>query len=327
MKVFVPHSTTILILIICIFLFVVLIGYAITRFYSGKIAMGCSWLIFIAATVSIERVCSDEPPGFRMVAVILVMLYGMKVVATAAYYKSRRNRLSFVQWLCFVAGWVGMRPSVFETLGGRPLPGARRLILFGLSRVAIGAVVLLFMRTVRPHPSNEFLATLYTFVVLAALSLILHFGFLNISAGFWRTFGADTRMLFKAPLLSTTLTEFWGKRWNLAFSEMTSIAIYRPLKPLAGVRTATFIAFLFSGLLHEMAISIPVKAGYGLPMLYFVLHGLLMLSEKSLSKIGVEIGKNEFLGRLWIIFWLVVPLPLLFHKYFLNEIIFPLIGI
>jgi hypothetical protein len=70
---------------------------------------------------------------------------------------------------------------------------------------------------------------------------------------------------------------------------------------------------------------VPVKAGYGLPLLYFLIHGLLMLIEKGLEKKGLNIAKNKWVGRGWVLFWLILPMPLLFHKYFLKGIIFPLI--
>ena len=56
--------------------------------------------------------------------------------------------------------------------------------------------------------------------------------------------------------------DFWSRRWNLAFSEMTALGVYRPLSGNIGRKAATVAAFLASGLLHELAISLPVLAGY-----------------------------------------------------------------
>jgi alginate O-acetyltransferase complex protein AlgI len=139
--------------------------------------------------------------------------------------------------------------------------------------------------------------------------------------------GVDARPLFKAPLVSKSLTEFWGKRWNLAFVEMTAIGIYRPLYRKVGRPVAIFTAFLFSGLLHEMAISVPVKAGYGLPLLYFSLHGLLVLAEGRLERGGFSIQRLGWWSRVWTLGWLALPLPLLFHWPFLRGVVWPLVGL
>jgi alginate O-acetyltransferase complex protein AlgI len=125
--------------------------------------------------------------------------------------------------------------------------------------------------------------------------------------------------------LSQNLGEFWARRWNLAFSEMTTIAVYRPLAGLLGRGPALMAGFGFSGLLHEMAISVPVRAGFGLPLCYFILHGGLVIVERALSNAGHPLSGSP--GRAWALFWLGAPLPILFHRPFLAGLIWPLIGI
>jgi D-alanyl-lipoteichoic acid acyltransferase DltB (MBOAT superfamily) len=137
----------------------------------------------------------------------------------------------------------------------------------------------------------------------------------------------DVHALFRAPLLSRSLAEFWGRRWNLAFSEMTATGVYRPLSAAVGKPPALVVAFLFSGLLHELAISLPVRAGFGLPLLYFAIHGVLMLAERGLERAGRPIYRRAVLGRAWTTFWLVAPLPVLFHRPFLRGVVWPILGI
>jgi alginate O-acetyltransferase complex protein AlgI len=64
-----------------------------------------------------------------------------------------------------------------------------------------------------------------------------------------------------------------------------------------------------------MAISLPVRAGFGMPFLYFALHGALALLEPKRP------------GRAWTAFWILAPLPLLFHRPFVTRVLWPLIGI
>ena len=138
--------------------------------------------------------------------------------------------------------------------------------------------------------------------------------------------GVDCRALFRAPLLSKSLTEFWGQRWNLAFVEMTALGVFRPLRTCVGARAATTAAFLFSGLLHELAISVPVKSGFGRPLLYFAVHAVAMSIERRWERAATPINEVAWRGRLWTISWLVIPLPLLFHEPFLDGCVWPLIG-
>ena len=105
------------------------------------------------------------------------------------------------------------------------------------------------------------------------------------------------------------------------FSEMTAIAVYRPLAASVGRGPALLAGFALSGLLHEMAISVPVRAGFGLPLLYFLLHGILVLIEKALARAGHPL--RGWPGRAWAFFWLVAPLSILFHQPFLAGVIWP----
>jgi alginate O-acetyltransferase complex protein AlgI len=147
----------------------------------------------------------------------------------------------------------------------------------------------------------------------------------NLLAGAWRLRGVACEALFRAPLRSQNLGEFWARRWNLAFSQMTAIAVYRPLAHRLGRGPALMAGFGLSGILHEMAISVPVRAGFGLPLAYFMLHGGLVLIERKLARVGHPLC--GWPGRAWAIFWVVAPLPILFHRPFLAGVVWPLVGI
>jgi alginate O-acetyltransferase complex protein AlgI len=162
-------------------------------------------------------------------------------------------------------------------------------------------------------------------LLLVGLSLVLHFGLCNVVAAGWRRLGIDCGPLFRAPARSRSLEEFWGRRWNLAFSEMAAAAVYRPLSPWIGRGAALYAVFLLSGLLHEVAITVPVRAGHGGPAIYFALHGALVLIERALARRGRPIG--GVFGRAWTAVWLIAPLPLLFHPPFVRATLWPLIGI
>jgi hypothetical protein len=300
-------------------LVLVLIGFQLLK-RKWKIS---AWLLMIASIGAIHLLFIHEHPIIRMLALIATTFTAMKPVAAIASYKASPVMLTFKQWCAFAGGWAGMRPQPFETLGGPALPNAWPMIRFGISRVIAGGfIIFLAHLAIRLSIPQTVSYTLVSAMLLVGLSLVLHFGILSISAGTWRLSGANTYLLFRHPATALSLTELWGKRWNLAFSEMTAVTIFRPLKEKFGAGTALMASFIFSGLLHEIALSVPVNAGYGLPTLYFIIQGTAVLIEKR-----IPLLKNKIFARCWVFFWLIVPMPLLFHAQFIKLIVWPLAGL
>lgn len=296
-------------------------GLGLSRLPRGAAVRAAAWALVVGSVFFAEHVTRAQPAGVRMLALIGLLLVAMKAVVSV---EASGPRLSALRWLAFAAAWPGMRPAVFAGVGGPALEGGRRLLGMGAARIALGFALLAAGRAAWVWTGSPAAATV---PLLAGLSLVLHFGVFNVVAGGWRCLGADATPLFKAPLLSKSLGEFWGRRWNLAFSEMTAIGVYRPVSAVAGRRVGLFAAFAASGVLHELAISLPVKAGYGLPMTYFAIHGGLVVAERALEARGRPISGHAALGRLWTIFWLVAPLPVLFHPPFLAGTMWPILGI
>ena len=324
MNAYAPHSATATGMTAAALAAILLLGYRITRLRSARLARIAAWSLVVAAVVGVERLVAREPAGVRMLAIIAALLFALKAVVVVEAQASGGRRLTWGRWLGFAALWPGMRPGPFTGARAGPRPGAGPLLLAGLSRLAAGAALVALARLAWVGTGSRPLATA---LLLPGLSLMLHFGAFDILAGAWRLAGVDCRPLFVAPPRSTSLGEFWGRRWNRAFSEMTALALYRPLARRVGRRVAVAASFLGSGLLHELAISVPVRAGYGLPMGYFALHGALMVVEGRLSRAGRPIDRVSWIGRAWTLAWLVGPLPALFHRPFLAGVVWPLIGI
>lgn len=303
---------------------IVVFGYMVVK----KSLVLMSWFTLTASVVVVNIIFLHMHPILRMLAIIATTFTAMKVIAVTDSYKGKPLTLKFNQWFMFATGWAGMRAQPFETLGGTALPDAWSMIRFGTSRIIGGLLLILLAHgLVKVHFNHTFIYILTSVILLIGFSLVLHFGILSISAGMWRLSGANTYLLFKKPAKATSLTEFWSKRWNIAFSEMTAIAIFRPLRHKLGGAAALMVSFIFSGLLHELALSVPVNNGYGLPTLYFVVHGNAVLMEQALRSKGIKFLENKVVARLWVFFWIVVPIPLLFHTRFIREIVWPLAGL
>lgn len=317
------------------------LGLGLLRVCAAVVGRIAAWALVLGGVAVVECAARTEPAGFRMIVIILALLWAMKAVVSVEARADGQPLPRPGRWLAFALLWPGMRPWVFVAEVGRTpgtenrrraLPGARRLVAFGAARLVVGAALILVAWTiaratgVRPGWTAPAAAgTLLT--LLAGLSLCLHFGLFNVAAGLWQYVGVDCRPLFRAPLVSRSLGEFWGRRWNLAFSEMTGVAVYRPLAGAFGKPAATVAAFVFSGLLHELAISLPVLAGFGLPMLYFAVQGLLVLAERALARTGHPVERWGWPARLWTLGWVTLPLPILFHTPFVERVVLPLIGL
>jgi alginate O-acetyltransferase complex protein AlgI len=299
-------------------------GHVLARRCSGSAAAArwLGWAALVFGTFGVEALVAREPPCVRMVALITFALLVMKIIAVIEERARGMASLTFGAWLGFAGAWLGMNPRLFTSTGRRALAGAGALVRRGAVHAVAGSSSILLARLAWLSTHSRLLATI---LLLLGLSLLLHFGLCNLLAGTWRFRGIACEPLFRAPLRSQNLAEFWARRWNLAFSEMTAIAVYRPLVPRVGRGPALMAGFAVSGLLHEMAISVPVRAGYGLPLLYFLLHGVLVSVERALAAAGRPL--SGWAGRTWAIFWVVAPLPILFHRAFLAGVVWPLAGI
>lgn len=330
MNAYLPHDLFSLALVGAVLAATLLIGLILSRLAPRWYARLLAWVTTIGATAGVERLCRDEPAGLRMLALIAALLWGMKGVVTVEARVDGMAMLSWWRWLCFAVLWPGMRPGIFAAAGRARLSGAWSLVGWGCLLGAIGftfaSLAWLVWHRGRPSLSDPIACILATGLLLPGLSLMLHFGIFNVLAGLWRLAGVDARPLFRAPLAARSLGDFWSRRWNLAFSEMTALGIYRPLSGSLGRRTALVASFLASGLLHELAISVPVLAGFGLPLAYFLLHGGLVLAERGLERTGRAVTAWGWKAHVWVLGWLALPMPILFHPPFLRGVVWPLIG-
>ncbi|MBA4848818.1 MBOAT family protein [Emticicia sp. BO119] len=283
----------------------------------------CGWLMAIGF-IGLKYFFVPANPLTAMFLYIVSTFWSMKLVVTNNHL-GKANRLTFIQWLVFSYGWFGMNPAPFKSFPGKPFPDYMAHILKGISRIIMGLVLitsarLYYFNTEWSVANNYFVNICY----LISLSLILHFGILNINTGLLRMAGVNVSTLFNKPIKSKTLQEFWSRRWNLAFIELTTIAVLRPLKKRYGQKVAFWTSYIFSGLLHELAISLPVNHGYGKPFLYFIIQAGLILG---VEKYVINPDTGKFKRLLWLLLCLFVPMPILFHQMFISWIVMPLVDL
>jgi D-alanyl-lipoteichoic acid acyltransferase DltB (MBOAT superfamily) len=134
--------------------------------------------------------------------------------------------------------------------------------------------------------------------------------------------GVKAIAIMSAPLRSTSLDEFWGRRWNLGFRQLSHELIFRPLHRRLGVDAAGFLVFAVSGLIHDLVISLPARGGYGLPTIYFLLQGTGMTIEHSRFGKRFELG-HGVRGWFFTAVFVAGPAFWLFHPWFVLRVILP----
>jgi Membrane bound O-acyl transferase family len=278
-----------------------------------------AWALVVISVVGIDRMTRVEPAGVRMVAITAGLLLAFKVVVTVEAREEGMPPPAAWQWLLFAGLSVDMRPELFRNVGAPPRQGVPRLLARAADHTAIGVGLLWVARGLRTTSTGDSIPAVAA--LLVGVCLVFHYGLFTLLAAAWRLVGVPADELHRRPTAARSLTEFWGRRWNLPFSALTARVVYRPVRRRLGAGAALFAAFALSGVLHEAAISLPVRSGFGGPLAYFLLHGGLVLAERRLRPEGWG-----FAGRAWTAAWLVVPLPLLFHQPFLDGVVWPVLG-
>lgn len=234
----------------------------------------------------------------------------------------RRTLVTAPLWkhLGYLLAWPGLDAAAFlnpPRPGSVPRPDAREW-LFASAKTALGAAILFAgARLVPPaHPYWR------GWVGMIGIVMSLHFGVFHILSCGWRALGVAARPLMNWPLASTSVSEFWGRRWNTAFRDLTHRFLFRPLLPQLGPRGAVLFGFVMSGVIHDVVISVPAAGGYGGPTLFFCWQGAALMAERSAW------GKQAGLGRGWrgwlfTAIGLLAPVCFLFHPPFVERIIVP----
>lgn len=221
--------------------------------------------------------------------------------------------------LAYWTAWPGLNARGF-VVGAPERVTANRWLIAGLL-TALGATLLLGLA---PKLVGEAPDLVVAWVGMLGIIFLLHFGALALVSCFWNSVGIQATPLMQQPLASTSVSEFWSARWNTAFRDLTSLTIFRPLTKKLGAARAAFAVFLFSGIVHDVVISVPARGGYGKPTLYFLIQWLAIAIQRSGwgRSTGIQGGMR---GWLFTMLTLGLPLGLLFHPEFATRVILPFV--
>jgi hypothetical protein len=251
----------------------------------------------------------------------------MWILAVAIYFGLKwlswwkaRSRIPHAAWrsIAYLLAWPGMDAETFLNASKVPPQPRVRDWIWAILETSLGVILLWVVA--RSLPQGEML--LRGWVGMLGLIFLLHFGSFQVLAFFWQSFGVTATPIMSAPLRSESLSEFWGKRWNLGFRQLAYDLVFFPLHKKLGVGLASFLVFVLSGLIHDLVISVPARGGYGLPTAYFVLQGLSVAIER--SSLGKRFGlRGGVRGWLFMAVVIVAPVSWLFHPPFVLHVIIP----
>ena len=120
----------------------------------------------------------------------------------------------------------------------------------------------------------------------------------------WLPGGRLLPALHRNPWRARSLADFWGRRWNLWFSDWFRYTMFTRMRRRPVL--ALLLVFAVSGLMHEWGINVPLyfvtgRNLFGSMMVYFLLQAAGMLFERRYLK---------NCPRMMMLFvWLVVVMP------------------
>jgi len=220
--------------------------------------------------------------------------------------------------VAYLAAWPGMDAEAFLCSSDRVQRPSVYQWLWASAKTALGVVLLWVIA--RQIGADH--ALLRGWIGLVGLIFLLHFGSFDLVSLFWQAQGIEARPIMSNPMAAGTLSEFWGKRWNLGFRHLAHEFIFQPLLRRTGAIVAGLVVFLVSGLIHELVISVPARGGYGLPTAYFLLQGLGVIFERS-PWAGHLAFKRKLPARIFTLWVTAAPLYWLFHPAFVQRVILP----
>lgn len=219
--------------------------------------------------------------------------------------------------LAYLFAWPGMNARDF--LAGRvDFAVTGRAWFAAIFKTLLGAVF--FWGLARTLEARSL--TLAAWLGMAGAILLLHFGLFHLLALAWQSAHVPAPPLMQAPLRACSLGDFWSARWNIAMRDLVHAYALLPMKRRLGLPLATLAVFVLSGLIHDLVISVPAGAGYGLPTAYFTLQGAGVLFERSHAGHALGLARG-WRGRFFTLCVTALPVCALFHPAFVQQVFVP----
>ncbi|XP_021288367.1 probable long-chain-alcohol O-fatty-acyltransferase 1 [Herrania umbratica] len=140
-----------------------------------------------------------------------------------------------------------------------PSEAKTKPILEAATRATVVSIVLSTCENYKHCLNHKHVSLIYILVMYHGVQLL--FALSAIPARLL-LYGVELEPRFNEPLVSTSLQDFWGDRWNLRVSDILRETVYNPVRRVSiriiGPRWASlpgvFLTFFVSGLMHELLV-------------------------------------------------------------------------
>ncbi|KAF3782657.1 putative long-chain-alcohol O-fatty-acyltransferase 1 [Nymphaea thermarum] len=274
------------------------------------------WLIALASFLYVYAVVARLPKNAsRLVAVLPIAYLFLKIPWLLSSFFLRTVSAFFLVWLCnfrlvlfcFDSGPLAEnRDSLirFLVFAALPIKAQQRAggstnklqqpphLLRSVANLAIEAIVMLLCLRVYGH--KEALPHQSIVIFVYSLHLMVTVDGLFVAAAVLARLclRVELQPQFNRPFLSSSIRDFWARRWNLVVSSTLREAVYQPVRAacrgVIGRKRARDVgvvaAFLVSGLMHEVLLYyMTCQAPSWEWTAFFTLHGLLAAAEEWLE--------------------------------------------
>jgi hypothetical protein len=232
----------------------------------------------LSATCAVPLVTQGPGPA-QLILGLLVGYLGIRMVALSQRRADEVRGKSVVLDLITPVGVF--RPA------SQPLRRPVLVILAGCAAIATCVLLLVLGNAWRLWQGSR-LGHLLDDQLVALEVAVGMAGVHGLIVGVAQLFGHSVHGLLDQPFRSTSLTEFWGRRWNRMVHINLATGFFRPLARRGLPTWGLFAAFAASGVFHALAVlgAGPLRV-VALPCAYvlwsFLGHGLAVLIEQALG--------------------------------------------
>ncbi|HEY4188147.1 MAG TPA: MBOAT family protein [Polyangia bacterium] len=264
--------------------------------------------VLLAATWG-APLATRGPGPVQLVMGLLVGFLGIRMVALANRWSEARRLPSPGRLAALM-----LLPDPLLVARREPLRRPRLVVARGLLAAALCVALLLAGNRLRLWHWSRFGDDLLVFAEVAIGAAGLH----DLIVGLAALGGKQVRGLQDRPHLSSSLTQFWGRRWNRLVQGNLDRGFFRPWARRRSFTRGTLVAFAASGVMHVIAVldagPLAVTLGPAAAVMgFFMLHAALVLAERRFgSALRAESRHLLWLSRArtMVLFALLSPLLL-----------------